>query len=73
MAATDMQATMEGLFRVVFLAWSMPRLYNEGHLPLEESLEMAVRRVGGWCEMVTNLRGSEPRSRGTSTGDDTAD
>jgi hypothetical protein len=24
-------------------------------VPLEESLGMAVRRVGGWCEMATSL------------------
>jgi hypothetical protein len=34
------------------------------------SLEMAVRRVGGWCEMATNLQGHEPGSRGTSTSED---
>jgi hypothetical protein len=33
----------------------MPRLYNEGQLPLEECLEMAVRRVGDWYEMATSL------------------
>jgi hypothetical protein len=35
-----------------------------------ESLEMAVRKVGGWCEMASSLEGHEPRSRGTSTGED---
>jgi hypothetical protein len=38
---------------------SEPRLYNEGQLPLEESLETAVRRVGGWCEMAASLVVSE--------------
>jgi hypothetical protein len=31
---------------------------------------MAVRRVGGWCEMAASLRGREPGSRGMSTGED---
>jgi hypothetical protein len=33
---------------------SVPRLYNE-QLRLRESLETAVSRVGGWCEMATSL------------------
>jgi hypothetical protein len=33
----------------------MPRIYNEGQLPLEESLERAMRRVGGWREMAASL------------------
>jgi hypothetical protein len=40
---------------------------------MKGSLETAVRRVGGWCEMATTLRGREPGIRGTSTGEDTAD
>jgi hypothetical protein len=47
-------------------------LYNEDQLPFHRSLGTAVRRVGGWCEMAASLRGREPRSRGTSTGEDTA-
>jgi hypothetical protein len=31
---------------------SVPSLYNEDALPLRESLETAVRRVGRWCEMA---------------------
>jgi hypothetical protein len=31
-----------------------------------ESLEMAVRMVGGWCEMTASLWGCDPRSIGTS-------
>jgi hypothetical protein len=31
------------------------RLYNDGQLPLEKSLETAVRRVGGWCETGASL------------------
>jgi hypothetical protein len=34
---------------------SVPMLYNEEQLRLQESLETAVRRVGGWCEMATSL------------------
>jgi hypothetical protein len=50
MAAID--TTMEELLGIVFSVRSVPRLY---HLPLEESLEMAVRRVGGWCVMAASL------------------
>jgi hypothetical protein len=55
MAATDTHATIEELLEAVFSVLSVPRLYNEGQLPLRNSPEMAVRRVRGWCEMVTNL------------------
>jgi hypothetical protein len=34
---------------------SVPRLYNEEQLRLQESLETAVKRVGGWCEMGASL------------------
>jgi hypothetical protein len=34
---------------------SVPRLYNEEQLRLRESLETAVRTVGGWCEMAASL------------------
>jgi hypothetical protein len=37
---------------------SVPRLYNEMQLRLREGLEMAVRKVGGWCEMAASLGGS---------------
>jgi hypothetical protein len=57
----------------VFSVRALPRLYNEDKLPLQGSLEMAVRSVGGWCEMAASLRGREPGSRGMSTGEDTAD
>jgi hypothetical protein len=33
----------------------VPRIYNEEQLPLEKSLETAVRKVGGWSEMAANL------------------
>jgi hypothetical protein len=39
----------------VFSVRSVPRLYNEEQLRLRESLETAVRRVGGWCEMAGSL------------------
>jgi hypothetical protein len=32
-----------------------------------ESMEMAVRRVGGWCEMAVSLRERELGSKGIST------
>jgi hypothetical protein len=34
--------TLEKLLEVMFSVWSVPRLYNEGQLPLRESLETAV-------------------------------
>jgi hypothetical protein len=34
---------------------SVQRIYNEEQLRLRESLETAVRRVGGWCEMAGSL------------------
>jgi hypothetical protein len=48
----------------------VPRLYNDDQLSLQKSLETAIRRVGGWCEMTVSLRGREPGSRETSTGED---
>jgi hypothetical protein len=55
MAATDMCKTTEELRELVFSVRSVPRLDNEGQLPLEESLEMPVRRGGAWCEMAASL------------------
>jgi hypothetical protein len=52
MAETDTHATREELLEVVFSVRSVPRLYNECQVPLEKSLETAVRRAGGWCEMA---------------------
>jgi hypothetical protein len=63
MIARDKHATIVELLEAVFSVRSVPRLYNEG----QRSLEMTVRRVGGWCEMAASLRGNEPRSRGTYT------
>jgi hypothetical protein len=36
---------------------SVPRLDIEDQLPLRQSLETVVRRLGGWCEMAASLRG----------------
>jgi hypothetical protein len=55
MAATHTQATISELSETVFSVRPVPRLYNEGQLPLEESLETAVRREGGYCEMAASL------------------
>jgi hypothetical protein len=55
MDARDTQATIKELLGVVFSLRSVPMLYNEEQPPLEESLETAVRRVGGWCEMAASL------------------
>jgi hypothetical protein len=38
---------------VVFFALSVPRLYKEEQLPVRDSNETAVRRVGGLYEMAT--------------------
>jgi hypothetical protein len=45
---------MEELLEVVFSVQSVS-LYNEDQLPLERNLEMAVRRIGGWCQMAISL------------------
>jgi hypothetical protein len=54
-----MRATIKEVLEAVFSVLSVPRLYNEGQLTLEESLETAVRRVGSWCEMAASLGVSE--------------
>jgi hypothetical protein len=51
MASTDTYARIEELLEAIFSVQSVPRLYNEGQMPLEKSLEMAVRRVGGWVRL----------------------
>jgi hypothetical protein len=43
-----------------FFAQSVPMLYNKEQVPLQECLEMAVRRVGGWCEMAAACEGMSP-------------
>jgi hypothetical protein len=55
--ATDTQK--EELLEAVFSVRSVPGLYNDGQLLLEESLETAMRRIGGWCEMAASLVVSE--------------
>jgi hypothetical protein len=55
MAATDRHATIEELLEAVFSVRSVPSLYNEGQLSLEENPETALRTVGGWCEMAASL------------------
>jgi hypothetical protein len=56
MTATDTQTTREELLEAVFSVQSVPRLFNEGQVALEESLETEVRRVGGWWyEMTASL------------------
>jgi hypothetical protein len=55
MAATDAHEATVELLEMVFSMLSVPVLYNEDQLRLRESIELAVRRVGGWCEMVASL------------------
>jgi hypothetical protein len=50
MAAADTHATTGKLLEAMFSVRPLPRLYNDGQLPLETSLETAVRRAEGWCE-----------------------
>jgi hypothetical protein len=44
-----MAATVEELLEVVLTLRSVPRLHNEGQLPLE-----GIRKEG-WCEMAASL------------------
>jgi hypothetical protein len=55
MATTDMHTTIEELLEAAFSVRSVPRLYNEDQLSIEENLEMAVRRLRVWCEMAASL------------------
>jgi hypothetical protein len=55
MDVTDTHETIEELLEAVFSVRSVPRLYNEDQLPLRGSLETAVRRAGGWCELAASL------------------
>jgi hypothetical protein len=66
-AETNTHATIEELLETVISVLPVPRLYNEDQLPLRTSLETAVRREGGRCEMAVSLRGREAGSKGTST------
>jgi hypothetical protein len=45
MAGTGTHAMTEELLEALFSVRSVPRLYNEDQLPLEQSLETPVRRV----------------------------
>jgi hypothetical protein len=56
MAAAD---TIQKLLEAVFSVRPVPRLYDEGQLPLVLSVETTVRRVGGWCEIAASLGVSE--------------
>jgi hypothetical protein len=67
MAAKDTHVTIEEIMGAVFSVRSVPWLYNEDQLKLRESLKMAVRKGGDWCEIAASLRGRESGSRGTST------
>jgi hypothetical protein len=58
--ATDTYATVKELLEA-FSMLSMPGLYNKYQLPLQKSSEAAVRKVGGWCEVVVSLGISELR------------
>jgi hypothetical protein len=53
--AVDTHAVIEELLEALFSVRSVPRLYNEGQLQLRESLETALRSVGGRCEMAASL------------------
>jgi hypothetical protein len=48
---------MEEHLEEEFSVEPMTRLHNEDHLPVQQSPETGVRRVGGWCEIVASLRG----------------
>jgi hypothetical protein len=50
MAATDAYVTLEELLEAEFSVRSVPRSSCD-----YESIETAVRRVGGWCEMAASL------------------
>jgi hypothetical protein len=55
MAATNMHATTEELLEAMFSVRSVPRLQNKEQLRLRESLETAVTKVGGECEIAASL------------------
>jgi hypothetical protein len=55
MAAKDTHATTEEMLEAMFSVRFVPRLYNEGQVPLEVSLETSVRRVADWREMAASL------------------
>jgi hypothetical protein len=59
MAATDTHATIEELLDAVFSVRSVSKLYKWGQLPIEDSLETAVRSVAVWCDMAASRGVSE--------------
>jgi hypothetical protein len=63
----SLETKQDAIMMVTFSVRYMPKLYNENQMPLQDSLEMAVRRVEGWCEMATSLQGCESGSTGMST------
>jgi hypothetical protein len=46
MAATDTYATIEEPLEEVFSVWPMPKLHNEGQLPLKERYSDLGLQVG---------------------------
>jgi hypothetical protein len=65
-ASTDTHAAIEELLKAVFSVGSVLRRCNEDQLPLEQILETAMRRVGGWCKMAASVTVFVGQSR-TST------
>jgi hypothetical protein len=59
MTENDTHATTEELLEAVFSVRSVPSLYNKGQLPLEVSLETAVKRIGDRSEIGDSQRGRE--------------
>jgi hypothetical protein len=54
-SARNRRTTIEELLEAVLSMRFVPGLYNDCQLPLEECLETAMRRIGGWCEMAVSL------------------
>jgi hypothetical protein len=52
--ATKVSHETTEMLEAVFSVRSMPKLYIERQLPLED-FETAVGRVGGWCYMAASL------------------
>jgi hypothetical protein len=65
-AAADTHETMEDLLEETFSMRSVSTIYNKDKLPLRDSLETALRRVGCWCEIAAILRGREAGRIGKS-------
>jgi hypothetical protein len=58
-------ADTHGRIEAMFSVMSLPRLYNEQQLPLQESRETAVRRVGVSCETVASWQGRDHGGSGS--------